>query len=107
VLEGEVFDDAAKRAAETAVAGVQGVKRVINALTTETLNWLLLQNRVNQTLQQNGLTLVSVKVIGKTAFLSGQVNSDADKDRAVSVVKSVAPELTIGTNLIQVRSSGL
>jgi BON domain-containing protein len=38
MLEGEVFDDAAKAAAEQTVVGVQGVKRVINALTTETLN---------------------------------------------------------------------
>jgi osmotically-inducible protein OsmY len=107
VLEGEVFDDAAKAAAAGAVAGVQGVKRVINAVTTQTLQWLLLQNRINQTLQQNGLTRVSVKVIGKTAFINGQVSSDADKDRAVSVVKSAAPDLTIGTNLIQVDSAGL
>ena len=106
VLEGEVFDDAAKDAARETVAVVQGVKRVINALTTESLKWLLVQNHINQTLQQNGFTLVSVKVIGQTAFLSGRVSSDADKDRAVSVVKSSAPDLTIGTNLIQVDSSG-
>ncbi len=107
MLEGEVFDDAAKRAAEATVAGVQGVKRVINALTINTLNWLLLQNRINQTLQQNGLPLVKVKIIGKTAFISGQVSSNADRDRAVALVKSAAPDLTIGTNLIQVKSPGL
>jgi len=103
VLDGEVFDDAAKGAAEQTVAGVQGVKRVINALTTESLKWLLTQNHINQMLQQNGLVLVSVKVIGKTVFLSGQVGSDADKDRAASVVKSAAPDMTIGTNLIEVK----
>jgi BON domain len=107
VLEGEVFDEAAKDAARETVAGVQGVKRVINALTTESLKWLLVQNRINQTLQQNGFTLVSVKVIGQTAFLSGRVSSDADNERAVSVVKSSAPDLTIGTNLIEVKSPGL
>jgi osmotically-inducible protein OsmY len=107
VLEGAVFDDAAKSAAEATVAGVQGVKRVINALTTESLNWLLAQNRVNEALQKNGFTLVSVKVIGKTAFIGGQVSSNADLDRAVSVVKSAAPDLTVGTNLIQVKSPGL
>jgi osmotically-inducible protein OsmY len=107
VLEGEVFDNAAKAAAERAVASVQGVKRVINALTTDTLQWLVLQNRINQALQQNGFALVNVKVIGKTAFISGQVSSDADRDRAVSVVKSAAPDLTIGTNLIEVNSPGL
>jgi hypothetical protein len=107
VLEGDVFDNDAKSAAEAAVAGVQGVKRVINALTTQSLQWLVLQNRINQALQQNGLALVSVKVIGKTAFMSGQVSKSADKDRAVLVVKSAAPDLTIGTNLIQVKTSGL
>jgi general secretion pathway protein A len=107
VLEGEVFDDAAKTAAEAAVAAVQGVKRMINPLTTETLKWLLLQIRINQMLQQNGFTLVSVKVIGKTAFISGQVSSDVDGERAVSVVKSAAPDLTIGTNLIEVKSPWL
>jgi osmotically-inducible protein OsmY len=107
VLEGEVFDDDAKTAAEGAVAGVQGVKRVINALTTQSLKWLLLQNRINQTLQRNGFTRVSVKVIGDTAFISGHVSSPADKERAVSMVKSAAPDLTIGTNLIQVSSPGL
>jgi osmotically-inducible protein OsmY len=65
----------------------------------------LLQNRINQALQQNGFTLVSVKIIGKTAFISGQVSSDADEDRAISVVKSAAPDLTIGTNLIEIKSS--
>jgi hypothetical protein len=53
------------------------------------------------------LTLVSVKIIGRTAFLSGQVSSDADKERAVSVVKSAATDLTIGTNLIEVKPPGL
>ncbi len=105
VLNGEVLDDAAKAAAAQTVGGVPGAKRVINALTTQSLKWLLLQNRISQTLQQNGLTMVSVKVIGKTAFLSGQVSSAADKDRAVAVVNSAAPEVNIGTNLIEIKSS--
>lgn len=85
VLEGDVFDNDAKGAAEQTVVGVEGVKRVINALTTNSLQWLLVQNRINQALQQNGFPLVSVKVIGKTAYISGQVSSDADKDRAATV----------------------
>ena len=105
VLNGEVFDDAVKAAAAQTVGGVEGVKQVINALTTQSLKWLLVQNRINQALQQNGLTMVSVKVIGKTAFLSGQVSSAADKDRAVATVKSAAPEVDIGTNLIGIQSS--
>ena len=107
MLEGEVFDNDTRAAAEKTVAGVVGVKRVINALTTNSLQWLLVQNRINQALQQNGFPLVSVKVVGKTAYISGQVSSDADKDRAVAVVNSTAPDVTIGTNLIDVVPPGL
>jgi hypothetical protein len=107
VLEGEVFDDDARAAAGRTAAGVQGVTRVINALTTESLKWLLLQNRINQALQRGGFPLVSVKVIGKTAYISGQVNSDADRDRALALVNSTAPDITVGTNLIDVNSPGL
>jgi osmotically-inducible protein OsmY len=107
VLEGEVFDNDAKAAAEQTVVGVEGVKRVINALRTDSLQWLLVQNRINQALQQNGFPLVSVKVIGKTAYISGQVSSNAEKDKAITVVTSVAPDVTIGTNLITVVPPGI
>jgi len=50
---------------------------------------------------------VSVKVIGKTAYLSGQVSSNAEKDKAVTIVISTAPEVTIGTNLINVVPPGI
>jgi osmotically-inducible protein OsmY len=102
VLEGGVFDNDAKNAAERTASSVEGVNRVINALTTNSLQWLLVQNRINQALQQNGLPLVSVKVIGKTAYISGQVSKAADKDRAVNVVNSTEPDITVGTNLINV-----
>jgi hypothetical protein len=102
VLEGGVFDNDAKGAAEQTVVGVEGVKRVINALKTDSLQWLVVQNRINQALQQNGFPLVSVKVIGKTAYISGQVSSNAEKDKAITVVTSAAPDVTIGTNLITV-----
>ncbi len=107
VLEGDVFDNAAKDAAQRTAAGVEGVNRVINALKTDSLQWLLVQNRINQALQQNGFPLVSVKVIGKTAYISGQVSSAADKDRAAGVVTSTEPDITVGTNLINVVSPGL
>jgi osmotically-inducible protein OsmY len=107
VLEGEVFDNDAKGAAEQTVVGVEGVKRVINALKTDSLQWLVVQNRINQALQQNGFPLVSVKVIGKTAYISGQVSSDAEKDKAITVVNSTAPDVTIGTNLITVMPQGI
>jgi BON domain len=107
VLEGEVLDNDAKALAEQTVAGVSGVKRVINVLRTDSLQWLLVQNRINEALQQNGFPLVSVKVTGKTASINGQVNREADKDRAVTVVNATAPDVTIGTNLINVLSPGL
>lgn len=107
VLEGDVFDNDAKNAAEQTAVGVEGVKRLINALTTNSLQWLLVQNRINQALQQNGFPLVSVKVIGKTAFISGQVSSAAAKDQAVAVVNSTAPGVTVGTNLITVVPAGI
>jgi len=102
VLEGGVFDNDAKNAAQRTASSVEGVNRVINALTTNSLQWLVVQNRINQALQQNGLPLVSVKVIGKTAYISGQVRKAADKDRAVNVVNSTEPDITVGTNLINV-----
>jgi hypothetical protein len=71
------------------------------------LHWLLVQNRINQALQQNGFPLVSVKVTVKAASISGQVNREADKDRAVRVVNATAPDVTIGTNLINVLPPGL
>jgi osmotically-inducible protein OsmY len=102
VLEGQVFDDDAKASAQQTAAGVEGVNRVINALTTNSLQWLQAQNRIGQALQRNGLKLVSVKVIGKTAYLSGQVRSDLEKDKAAQIVTSTEPDITVGTNLINV-----
>jgi osmotically-inducible protein OsmY len=102
VLEGQVFDDDAKSSAQQTAAGVEGVNRVINALTTNSLQWLQAQNRIGQALQRNGLKLISVKVIGKTAYLSGQVRSDLEKDKAAQIVTSTEPDITVGTNLINV-----
>ncbi len=103
VLEGDVFDDKAKAAAKRTAAGVEGVTRVINALKTTSLQWLEVQNRVNQALQRSGYPLVNAKVIGNTAYLSGQVKTAVDKERVVTVVKSAGPDLKIGTNLIIVK----
>jgi hypothetical protein len=67
------------------------------------------QNRINQALEQSGFPLVSVKVILKTVTISGQVSSDADKDRAIvaiAVVNATVPDVTIDRNLINVVSAG-
>jgi hypothetical protein len=102
VLEGQVFDRKVLTAAGQTAAGVEGVKRVINALTTQTLNWLDVQNRANTMLAQAGYKLVLCKVIGNTAYLSGQVPTDLDKQKAETIVLSAAPGLRIGTNLITI-----
>ncbi|MBF6561431.1 MAG: BON domain-containing protein [Candidatus Binataceae bacterium] len=100
VLEGQVFDQTTQAAAGQTAAAVEGVKRVINALTTQTLHWLDEQVRVNAALAQAGYTLVSVKVVGQTAYLSGQVSTDLDKQKVATIVLSTAPDLEVGTNLI-------
>ena len=100
VLEGQVFDRDALEAAGQTTARVEGVKRVINALTTQTLHWLEEQVRVNEALAQAGYKLVSVKVIGNTAYLTGQVPTNLDKQKVETIVLTAAPDLRIGTNLI-------
>jgi osmotically-inducible protein OsmY len=106
VFEGDVSDNDARTAAEQSAMRVAGVNRVINALTTQSLQWLLVQNQINQALQQNGFSLVKVKVSGETADITGRVSSIADKDRAIALVNSTAPDVTIGMNRINVGSPG-
>jgi osmotically-inducible protein OsmY len=90
VLYGKVFDQKDSQLAEQTAAKVRGVKHVINTLQTMTGQWLEEQSRLNDTLQLNGLRDVSAKVIGSEAYLSGQVNSEADKQRAATVVSSIS-----------------
>jgi osmotically-inducible protein OsmY len=90
VLYGKVFDQKDSALAEAAANKVPGVKRVVNTLHTMTGQWIEEESRINDTLQLNGFQDVSVKVVGPEAYLSGQVNSEADKQRAVTVVSSVS-----------------
>ena len=90
VLYGKVFDDKSRTLAEKTALKVHGVKKVINTLTTITGTWLEEENRINDTLQLNGFPGCTVRVIGKDAYLSGKVNSDAEKQRAGRVVNSVS-----------------
>lgn len=101
-LRGTVFDNKTKDAAARVAQKVDGVKRVINALSTQTLQWLETQIRINEALQQAGLKLVNAKVIGKTLYLSGQVSNPVDKQRAQTVAITVDPKLSVGTNIIEV-----
>ena len=58
-------------------------------------------NNISQQLQGAGLTGVTVKVIGSRAYLSGEVKTELDRERAVSITQGAAP-VVVGTNLIRV-----
>ena len=105
-LLGKVFDDNDKQLAEQTVRGVRGVTSVTDNLTTDTAEWAQNANLINQQLQSAGLGGVSAKVIGKTAYLSGTVKSELDKQRAVGVAQGAA-QVTVRENLIRVDPGGL
>jgi hypothetical protein len=107
ILEGNVFDRKSFDAAGQIASGVQGVTRVINALTTTSFDWKQTQLRINQMLLNNGLGSVTATVIGNQVFLNGTVTSDADKQRAVSIVQTAAPGIGLGSNIITVVPGGL
>jgi osmotically-inducible protein OsmY len=70
-------------------------------LTTDTQQWQQNQSLITQALQNAGLSGVQVKVIGRSAYLSGQVKSAIDRERAVTVAQSAAP-VKVRENLITV-----
>jgi osmotically-inducible protein OsmY len=107
ILEGSVFDRKALDDAAQIARGMQGVTRVINALTTTTFDWKKTQLRINQMLLNNGLGSVTATVVGNQVFLSGTVASDADKQRVVSIVQTAAPGIGLGSNIITVVPSGV
>ncbi len=102
VLFGKVFDDKAKAAAERTVRAVVGVTSVANNLTTDTATWRQQQAQVQSQLANAGLDKVTVKIIGKDAFLSGEVKTDAERDRAVTITEGAAPVI-VRENLIMVK----
>jgi osmotically-inducible protein OsmY len=106
VLFGQVFDDKAKTLAGKTVRAIPGVTGVVDNLTTTTGVWLQEQNQINTALRLSGLTNVQVTVIGKDAYLAGQVSSDDEMGQAVSITQSTAP-VTVKTNLIRVVPKGL
>jgi len=106
VLFGQVFDDKAKSLAMKTVNSIPGVTGVVDNLTTSTSAWLQEQNQINTALRLSGLTNVQATVIGKDAFLSGQVSSNEENNQAVSITQSTAP-VTVKTNLIRVVPKGL
>jgi hypothetical protein len=102
VLYGKVFDEKAKGIAEQVVRGVPGVNGVVDNLTTDTDAWREQQAQVQSQLANAGLDKVQVKIIGRDAFLSGEVKTDAEKDRAVTITEGAAPVI-VRTNLITVK----
>jgi TonB family protein len=102
VLFGKVFDEKSKGLAVHVVRGVPGVTAVVDNLTTDTDTWRQQQAQVQSQLANAGLGSVSVRIIGRDAFLSGEVTTDAEKDRAVTITEGAAPVI-VRTNLITVK----
>ena len=90
ILTGKVFDESDRKLAEATAYHVRGVKQVVNTLRTDTGKWLEQESRINDTLALNGLQSLSVRVIGSQAYLSGQVTSQADQQRALRVIASIS-----------------
>jgi TonB family protein len=98
---GKVFDDNDRLLAERTVRNTDGVTAVINTVTTDTQEWQQNQNLISQALQSAGLTDVQVKVIGRDAYLNGQVKTQLDRERAVTIAQAAAP-VKVRENLITV-----
>ena len=100
-LYGKVFDDNDKLLAERTARRVDGVSNVVNNLTTDTQEWAQNQARITQGLLSAGFGDVTVKVIGHDAYLGGEVKTDLDRERAVTIAEGAAP-VKVRTNLIRV-----
>jgi TonB family protein len=100
-LYGRVFDDDDRLLAERVTRGVPGVGKVVNTLTTDTSQWAAEEARIAQQLQNAGLPGVTIKIVGRDAYLNGEVRSEADKQRAVTITEAAAP-VVVRTNLIRV-----
>ncbi|HVA84148.1 MAG TPA: TonB family protein [Candidatus Binataceae bacterium] len=100
-LYGKVFDDNDKRLAVRTARSVGGVTDVIDQTTTDMAMWAARQQQISQALASAGLTGVTVKVIGRDAYLDGEVANKVDRDRAVTITQAAAP-VTVRSNLIRV-----
>jgi osmotically-inducible protein OsmY len=100
-LYGKVFDDNDKLLAERTARSVGGVSNVVDNLTTDTQEWVRNQALITQGLQNAGFGDVTVKVIGHDAYLGGEVKTDLDRERAVTITQGAAP-VKVRANLIRV-----
>lgn len=105
-LYGTVFNEKARRAAMAAIRSVDGVTDVIDSMQTDTAAWARQEAAISAQLQGAGLSQVTVKVIGKDAYLDGQVSTEAQKERAVTIAEGAAP-VRVRTNLIRVVPKGV
>ena len=90
VLYGKVFDEHDRELAEQTAAQVRGVKQVVNTLRTTTGQWQAEESRINDTLLLNDCYGVSVRVIGSQAYVSGQVSTAAQEQKALGVVSATS-----------------
>lgn len=100
-LVGKVFDENDKMLAERTVRRVPGVTSVVDTLTTDTSVWAQQEATIQRRLANAGLPNVTVKVIGKDAFLNGTVKTDLEKQRAVTITEGAEP-VVVRENLIRV-----
>ena len=100
-LFGKVFGEEEKSLAEETVRNIPGVTSVVDTITTDESSWAEEQSRIAQQLANSGLDKVTVKVIGHDAFLGGEVKTDLERSRAVTVAEAAAP-VTVRENLIRV-----
>ena len=100
-LFGKVFGEEEKSFAVETVRNMPGVTSVVDNITTDESIWAQQQSQISQQLANSGFDKVTVKVIGHDAFLSGEVKTDLEKTRAVTVAEQAAP-VTVRENLIRV-----
>jgi TonB family protein len=101
MLSGKVFDDNDKALALRTARSVDGVTSVMNNITTDEQDWARNAALIQQQLQNAGLSGVNVRVIGKSAYLDGEVKNPQDRDRAETIAVSSAPVI-VRENLIRV-----
>jgi osmotically-inducible protein OsmY len=106
VLYGMVFDDKDRALAEQTANSVPGVNSVVDNLRTKTGKWAQEEERINTQILTSGFTDVQARVVGPYIYLSGNVTSPADKDRAASVASSVYPNKQIN-NMIFVQPGSM
>ena len=100
-LFGKVFGEEEKSYAVETVRNMPGVTSVVDNITTDESVWAQQQGQISQQLANAGLDKVTVKVIGHDAFLNGEVKTDLEKTRAVTLAEQAAP-VTVRENLIRV-----